>query len=138
MALILIELNCLHRSADEVETGEDNKALTMPDDLVLEQGSCPMPSDTTQGEVLHPSNMPDSIPISGPRHFTRVRDVIQLYRDGGVKEPKCDGGGSSQAPRSCPHVFPVCCKWRFICGCFGNLAQIDPHNMREATNMYFL
>jgi hypothetical protein len=71
-----------------------------------------------------------------PRFFTRVCDVIQTYREVGVKEPVCQGGGkrpTNQAPRSCPHVFPVSRKWKFICGCFGNLATIDPHNVREAT-----
>jgi hypothetical protein len=126
----------------------DFKALpsTMPDDVVPDQGVDTMFGD----EVLEQGKVPNLVPnetqgdvLPNPpnadfRHFTQSRDVINMYRDAGVKEPVCEGGGHSQAPRSCPYVLPVRCKWKFICGCFGNLAQIDPHNLREAYNMYVL
>jgi hypothetical protein len=102
-------------------------------DEVLVQGKVPNSVlNQTQGDVLEQSNRPNA----DLRHFTQVRDVINMYRDSGVEEPVCQGGGNFQALRSCPHVLPVRCKWKFICGCFGNLAQIDPHNLREAHNTY--
>jgi hypothetical protein len=89
-------------------------------------------------EVLEPSP-PSNVNGSGPPlFFTRVCDIIRLYRQHGVKEPVCQGGGMSQAPRLCQRVLPVRMQWKFICGYLGDRTQLDPHNLREAQNQYFI